>query len=243
MKKIFSFLLILGIMIGLSPIKSSAETKNEQLMTESELENMKIELIKEGVTEDTAEKLKNKMADGKLLDSMILDESKAIDTQTIKNPDGSEQQTLTFPDGSIITKGIEYANFSNNTTNPLITTFGTGISGGSCTSGSGYSVCKNKKVYYSNPGVWKIYFHANYEMINGGYDKITWVGNEGTWLSAGTVSDPLVRIIKRTENANGKAQARYSVYMFLGGSYGTLTRSVSLYVGKDSASVKGNTYY
>lgn len=129
--------------------------------------------------------------------------------------------------------------------------FGVGTSGGSTTSGSGYFNVTKVNVYYENPGVWKMNEQVSYTIANGGYDQITFAGNESTWLVGGTLGNPYCRILSPTgavvstgnESASGPTEARYSAYLYIGGSYGTLTRSVSLLVGHDTATPQGNTYY
>jgi len=241
MKKILAVLFAFSMIFSLLPSNSLADSNQEGFsMTDEELENMKEELMKYGVSSDVADSLSNKIRNGQPLDSMLMDVEDAIDVEVKKHSDGSEEHIYTFPDGSITVVGVEYAPFYNE---GEVTTFGTGISGGSCTTGSGYTSCTNRKVYYNNPGVWEISFRANYTYVQGGYDSISWAGNESVWMVGGTIGNPYCRIIRSKETSFQKAEARFSVYLYLGGQYGTQTRSVSLLVGGDTATARGNNYY
>lgn len=219
--------------------KQEQKQKTGLILSTEELKNVEEQLKKYNVNEKTTKKLVKKLEKQEPLDSMILDVSDAVKTDKIETDTGYEA-IYTFADGSISIMGVEELNKLND---GGFTTMGTGIEGGSCTGGSGYMNCSNKKVYYENPGVWEISFKANYTFVYGGYDKITWAANQSVWMVGGTTGSPSMRIIRGTETAYDKAEARFSIYLYLGGSYGTLTRSVSLILGADSATARGNTYY
>jgi hypothetical protein len=242
MKKLFSLLFTIMLIMSLLPSNSLASSSNEEglKMTDEELENMKEELIKYDVNNEIAENLAHKIKNGQPLDSMIMDIEDAISFKVKKHADDSEEYIYTFPDGSITVVGVEYAPFYNN---GGFTIQSTGISEGSCSSGSGYTSCTNRKIYYLNPGVWEMSFRANYTYVSGGYDYISWAGNESIWMVGGTVGNPYCRIIRSTETSSQKAEARFSAYLYLGGQYGTQTRSISLILGNDKAVAQGNTYY
>lgn len=251
--KLVKLLIVLGLalVVGagvLSPnqnvVAFAAEKKEQKqhtgiFLTKTELDNVKVELQKYGVDNKTIKKLVTKLANQEVLDSMLYDTDSAISVKKIETSTGYEE-VHTFSDGSISVTGVEELDKLND---GGFTTMGTGISGGSCTGGSGYMNCSNRKVYYSNPGVWEMSFRANYTYVSGGYDYISWSGNQSTWLIYGTIGDPYRRIIRSKETAFNKAEARYSAYLYIGGSYGTQTRSVSLIVGGNSAYARGNTYY
>ncbi|PLR85835.1 hypothetical protein [Bacillus sp. V33-4] len=220
-------------------IEQKQVQKTGLVLNQEELKNVETELQKYNVDEKTINKLVKKLEKQVPLDSMILDDSDAVSVTKIENATGYEA-VHTFADGSISVVGVEEL---EKIADGGFTTMGTGISGGSCSGGTGYLNCSNKKVYYSNPGVWEISFRANYTYVYGGYDKITWANNESIWMVGGTNGDPSMRIIRGTETAFKKAEARFSTYLYLGGAYGTQTRSVSLILGGDSASARGNTYY
>jgi len=199
------------------------------------------ELKKYDVKPNIINKLVKKLANNQPLDSMLYGEEQAVSLEKKETETGYEE-IHTFADGSISVVGVELLDKINNSGE--ITTLGTGISGGSCSGGTGYMNCTNKKVYYSNPGVWEMSFRADYSFAYGGaYDSITWIGNWSIWQVGGTYSNPSLRYIKSKENSLGKAEARLSATLVLGSNYGTQTRSVSLLVGSDTASARGNNYY
>lgn len=239
---------------GALPIISHAEETNSVEITsadkqtlfldissfsDEDIVNIKSELQNYGVTEETSQKLVEKLEQGIPLDSMLYDESQAIDVKKIPTLTGYNS-IYTFKDGSIIISSTEELETILSNVNLQK---GVGISGGSTSSGSGYFNGTNRKVYYSNPGVWEISFKANYSLVQGGYDTISWVGNHNVTMLMGTVGSPSCRIMRSKETATQKAEARLSVYLYIGGSYGTQTRSVSLLVGGDSATARGNNYY
>lgn len=219
--------------------KQEQKQKTGLVLSTEELKNVEEQLKKYNVNKKTTKKLVKKLEKQEPLDSMILDVSDAVKSDKIETDTGYEA-IYTFADGSISIIGVEEL---NKLSDGGFTTMGTGIEGGSCSGGSGYMNCSNKKVYYDNPGVWEISFRANYTYVYGGFDKITWAANESVWMVGGTTGTPSMRIIRGTETAYNKAEARFSTYLYLGGQYGTLTRSVSLILGADSATARGNTYY
>lgn len=209
-------------------------------LTPANVQNIKSELKENGVTEEVSQSLIDKLNNGVAFDSMLYGEEDAVTVDTIPTMTGYKT-TYTFTDGSITTSSTEELESVLNNT---MSTFATGIKGGSTSSGTGYFNGSNREVYYTNPGVWSISFKANYSLTQGSYDKITWVGKHNiTMIIAGTMNDVSLRIIRGTETFNQKAEARLSTYLTLGGGYGTMTRSVSLIVGGDAASARGNTYY
>jgi hypothetical protein len=245
--KLAKLLVVLGlaIVIGVSnfgtnqTVAHAAEKKTDLVFKQKDLKNVKTELQKYGVDDETIKNLTTKLANQEAIDSMIYDIDKAVSVKRTETPTGYEE-IYTFADGSISVSGVEEL---DKLVEGGFTTMSTGIEDGSCTGGSGYTNCSNRKVYYLNPGVWEISFRANYSYVQGGYDKISWASNQSVWMVYGTTGDPSMRIIRSTETAYNKAEARFSVYLYLGGSYGTLTRSVSLLLGGDTASARGNTYY
>ncbi|MGP7819353.1 hypothetical protein [Niallia sp. 01092] len=255
--KLFKAIIISGLalatffgteIIGVSPneIALAAEKNQDQtqktglVFKQKDLVKVKEELQKYNVDNETINKLISKLKNQEPLDSMLYDTDQAVNVDKIDTSTGYEE-VFTFADGSITVTGVELA---DKISSPgTITTKGTGIEGGSCSGGSGYVNCNYRKVYYLNPGVWEISFRANYTYVNGGYDYISWAGDQSVWEIYGSIGSPSCRIIRSKETSFNKAEARFSVYLYIGGSYGTLTRSVSLIVGGDSAYARGNTYY
>jgi hypothetical protein len=164
-------------------------------------------------------------------------------TSEKKVTNGGETTRYTFPDGSVAVSTVEDvpANQSStqdsaNTIKPL------SISGGSCTSGSGYVSCSNRTVSYQL-ATYGYSFTATYEEVNGAYDKIDSAGNWNIWTAGGTYANASMRIIHSTESASYNAEARLSAQINLADGTGSLTRSLSLIVGDDSARDQWNSYY
>lgn len=262
LKPLISLSLVALLSVGIGgPAQNSFAVEDPPLETavafkSEDLANLRVELSKYGVNNETIEKLTKKLKEQKPIDSMVYDVDKAVSYTKIETSNGYEA-VYTFEDGSIIVTGVEdldtleesQANKPlsvqkfNKFTSKNIGTLGTGVKGGSCIGGSGYTSCNNVEVYYSNPGVWEMSFKANYSIAYGAYDSITWIGNWSIWQVGGTYSNPSLRYIKQREDGFGKAEARLSATLVLGSNYGTMTRSVSFLLGSDSATARGNTYY
>lgn len=80
----------------------------------------------------------------------------------------------------------------------------TGISGGSCQSGSGYKACTDRLVKTSYV-LYGAQFRADYELINGGYDHIDKVYNN---ITTGLASQQSFNLVYSTENASRDAYAQ-----------------------------------
>lgn len=121
-----------------------------------------------GVSEETSKALAEKLRNVIALDSMILDETDAVRTSEIPTLTGYNT-IYHFADGSILVSSAEVYD-------KLVAASkmrGTGITGGTISSGTGYTNGKNRTVYYENPGVCKISFKADYGLVNGGFDSIS----------------------------------------------------------------------
>lgn len=178
------------------------------------------------------------MNKGEVIDSMLYDESQSVSSKKIPTLTGYDE-VYTFADGSIIvTQTEELDKLIEN--QYLLKEVG--ITGGSTSGGSGYVNATNRYVYYNIPGVAHFSFYANYSYVKGGYDSISWVGNHSVSVIGGSSSDQYLRRIRTTENAGGKAEARLSANIT---PYGlaTMSKSISLIVGGDTATARGNGYY
>lgn len=67
--------------------------------------------------------------------------------------------------------------------------------------------------------------------------------NRTVTTAGGTATNQSLTIKKKTENANGVAEARLSADINLANSVSSFSRSLSLKVGKDKASATFNSYY
>ncbi len=228
------FVISLSLLATPSASLALEEKEHDLKLTNEDLSHLQEELVKYDVEAEIAKSLSEKLNSGQLLDSMTMTEEDAVDSRIKKHLDGSEEKLYIYPDGSITVAGVEP---------DKITAFAEGIKGGSCRTGTGYTNCTNKVVYYKNPGVWEISFRANYTFQRSQFDIISRVYNHSVWMIGGTAQDPSLRMLKSKENSAGPAKARFSTYLNLGGSYGTLTRSVELRVGNNRAKVYAAKYY
>lgn len=69
-------------------------------------------------------------------------------------------------------------------------------------------------------------------------DSIQWAENWNIWTAGGTYTNPNMRIILSKETSNAKAEARLSATLNLANGGGSISRSLSLIVGKDSATAR-----
>lgn len=234
-KAISALLLTLALSLLIGPDNTAAASEDEELkVTNQQMDNFINEYAEYGVDENTANQLLEKVLNGQAIDSMVMDEDQAIERKVITNEkEKIFEEVLTFPDGSITVIGVEH---DINEISPL----STGIGGGSCSSGSGYSNCKNKRVYYNTLGLYQLSFYADYSIVNKGYDSIGRIYNSSI-SGLGTINQQSFRIIKKKENSSGRAEARLSVRMNISGT--THNRSLSLLVGSNKATARGNTFY
>ncbi|MGE6855237.1 hypothetical protein [Bacillus sp. FSL K6-2841] len=241
MKKLVLLFVVIFTTIGLSlPQQVSAqETQNDSSkdqigFTKEQLDKVKQNMEIEGVvSSETQDKLLKKLAKGEALDSFVLPEEKAVNTIKKETGDGYEI-TYIFADGSYSKSAVDEPGFS---------VAGVGIEKGKCQGGSGYVNCSGRKIYYNNSGTFSLSFKANYSLIQGGFGSITSAGKWNIWTVTGSYSNPKMRIIRKKETDFKKAEARLSATLVIGGGIGSITRSVSLIVGKNKAKAQGNTYY
>ncbi|MFV5960560.1 hypothetical protein [Bacillus sp. AK25] len=241
MKKLVFLFVITFATIGLSlPQQVSAQEtqsnspKDQSGFTKDQLEKVKQNMENEGVVSfETQDKLLKKLANGEALDSFILPEEKAVDTIK-KETDNGYEITYIFADGSYTQSAVDEPGFS---------VLKVGITDGKCQGGSGYTNCSGRKVYYNNSGTFSLSFKASYTHVQGGFDSISSAGKWNIWTVTGSYSNPKMRIIRKKETDFKKAEARLSATLVIGGGIGSITRSVSLIVGKDKAKAQGNTYY
>lgn len=226
-------------------IKQSQLEKRESTFSKEDLKKVQENLIQMGVDKETTKELINKLENGGVLDADVLSDEDAINTiKSVK--DDTTTVTYVYPDGSrsqSISEEMETDELVavlNSQNNGGFST--QSISGGSCSSGSGYAYCSNRKIsrQYSTYGY---SFYASYELVNGGYDRISYAGNWNIWTAGGTYTNQSMRTIRGTETYSYNAEARLSATLNLGNSAGSITRSLSLHVGDDKAWDTWNQYY
>lgn len=232
---ILSFCFVLGGSIT----TFAQDNTDNSIITDEQVSEVKTEFMNYGVTESVADDLIEKLKSGKLLDSMIYTEDKAINHEVrVNKATGEEAEVYLFEDGSFISMEVEdVVDFSEPGITPY---FGVKVSGGSCKSTAKAYNCTKKKVSYGT-GVWKMQFLADYSIVNGGRDTINKIYGESI-SGAVNSSGERFRYIRKTETSSKKAHARYSAKLSYAG-YAQQVRSISLYVGKNKASAKGYTHY
>jgi hypothetical protein len=216
----------------------SSYTSNESTLTAEDIAEIRNNLVDMGINNTTVKKLIKKLENGGVIDADIMLPEQAVSSEE-KVENGIKTITYTFPDGS---RSRITSQVVPSQTAPSGNIGIQSISGGSCQSGSGYVVCTNRKVSYQL-ATYGYSFYADYQLVNQAYDKINWAGNWNIWSAGGTVSSQSMRIIRATESVSGKAEARLSAVINLANGAGSLTRSLSLLVGGDSATDKWNQYY
>lgn len=248
MKKLVSAI-ALGVLVtsgSLFSVSSASAAENVEVSQE-DLAAVKSNFVDLGIDENTIEKLLERFKNGQEIDADVLDVGQAVSKHTVREGDVSTT-TYTFADGSRSQTEEEKLTLNElpSGLKPVSTNSGgfstMSISGGKCTSGSGYSSCSGRKVSYRT-GTYGYSFYASYSLANGAYDKITSAGKWNVWTAGGTVTNPKMRTIRANETGNNKAEARLSAVLNLGNSAGSLTRSLSLIVGSDKAYSRWNSYY
>lgn len=225
-------LILVGLMSSNEVLAATLETNPNYIVEDNSVETVsksREDVIKwfkdNGVDQETINELMNKLDNNEPLDS--INPSMKSMGRCVYSDD--TQTKVVYPDGSISITGLEGGEIIESPKSRA------GLSGGSGSSGSGYSSRRGVKVYH-NSGVVDMSYYANYTFVQGGYDKIDGVYNKkcvsylGTWtyLSFGRQ--------KITENLNGPARARFEViYNANAGTEASCNYWLDIRVGKDSA--------
>lgn len=249
MKKIASLALSLSIIgsLGFSNLEGYAVEENDvSIYTSEELKVIRENILDSGTPTNIANSLVEKVNKGYILDADILDVKEALNT-VVTDENNIKTTTYIFEDGSRTQITEETIPFNEPPKIPnddiTIQPFSAGtITGGSCSTGSGYESCTNRVIKGGTP-TYTFKFIATYQIVKGGYDKIVSVDNRTVTTAGGTATNQSLTIKKKTENANGVAEARLSADINLANSVSSFSRSLSLKVGKDKASATFNSYY
>lgn len=222
----------------------SVEQQNMLRYSQEDYELIKQKQVEKGVEPEKADELINKLKNGEVLDADILSPEQAVKkvkevngelvTITYFFPDGSASQTQ-FTDPSVKVGELKYGK-----TRGYISP--NSISGGSCSTGTFTTSCTNRLVSYQL-ATYGFSFYADYTLVRYDYDSIQWAGNWNIWTAGGTYTNPSMRIIRSKETSNEKAEARLSATLNLANAGSSISRSLSLIVGKDSATDSWNAYY
>lgn len=226
MKRI-TFLTVLFISIFLSGMTGFAnELNTNKIFISDEIKlEIKQSLSELNIDEETQIKLINKLEQGEIWDCM----DKSLVAQIPDNYfDISEDEPIkryTFPDGSVIEQRIEIPNMM----------YPSAISGGTVSSGSGYSTYKGVKVSKTS-GLMGMGFYADYTIVQNGSDIIENIYDRWVKVVGGSYSVSTFEITRRTEVSSSPAMAKLIADIsWVGGITGSGTEWLYLNVGKDKA--------
>lgn len=177
-----------------------------------------------GVAEATQERLIDGLNRGAFPDSFT--DAAPVNEKTLKT-ETSVLTIRTFADGSISTTGI---NASPASTSRGVTPLS--VSGCTVSSGSGYRTFTNCKVEGTNGNV-SVWFYANYTLVQGAADYISWYGSAAASSVPGSTSKPFWSVVRLNELAGTRAQVSATTTWSYG--VGSQTYTTSLGVGGDSA--------
>lgn len=230
-----AFLGISSFTLGIDA-KASTDLVSEQSAESVTFSAESLQLIREnqlemGSSEETVDQLIENYLNGGLSDADLLGSEEAISVSTSVEGE-TTTKTYVYPDGSraqLIEKAM-----------PIVTTF-SGISGGTCQSTSVGTECKNKFVENKLPA-YSYSFYVNYYINRYGSDSIQWAGNFNIWMAGGNYANPNCRIVTPV-NTSWDSEARLSAQLNVGGEIGSITRSLSFYVGNDKTDWSWNSYY
>lgn len=244
MKKIFSLIMTLTLVIGISATQAFAKDTSSKVNQDvTKAKHVSLEkFAKEywapyGMNEKTQQKLIKEIKSGKQIDSMrpeMLSQAKVKKFTKVNTKGDVEKVTeYVYPDGSINVDTITLPKDTVNSSN----TSNTGISPnaitlGSQTSGSGYHAFKGAEIHRT-AGVVSASFYADFELIQGAYDLIQSVYNDNITI-AGSYIIQSFGIVKANEDASGDALAELVFEGTSTGSYISTTFRMQFFVGNDT---------
>ncbi|MFB7159163.1 MULTISPECIES: hypothetical protein [unclassified Lysinibacillus] len=233
-------LAVLGISgFGFGTIDAKASTDLNQtkesatVFSDDGLQSIKENQLKMGSNEETADKLIEKYKNGGMADADLMGFEDAVSSSTAVIGEITST-TYVFPDGSRAQATVD------KTQSSAIQRIG--ISGGSCQTTSGGTECKGVKV--SNKlAAYGYEYQVNYWLNRYGNDSIMWQGNPNIWMAGGTYASMSLRKVTPV-NTTWDDEARLSAQLNVGGDVGSITRSLSFYVGnRNKTDVKWNSFY
>ncbi|MBG9692714.1 hypothetical protein V4V34_07115 [Lysinibacillus sphaericus] len=184
------------------------ESQEKVQLTQEALDYMTSFLNKYHVDNETQRDLLEKVSNGELLDSNLNKEP--INTYTVESNNVTENVAV-FEDGSIAVTSVdlseatieEVPNTEKNSA--MISPFS--ISGGSITSGSGYTNYKNAYINQSTLTI-AAAFYADFTVVNGVGSYITYV-NQGYYLKVytGYASGDSLTVVNAKETGSQPAEA------------------------------------
>lgn len=194
-------------------------------------DEIRLELKKNGISQETQDKLITKLKNGEKWDSMNPEKLKEIPKDYFKlNNKTSETKRYVFSDGSFIEQSVEIT--------PVYSL--RSVDGGDISNGTGYHNVKGAKVHV-NKGFVSLGFMADYTLVNNADDSIDNVYGEWIKVIGGTYSDRNLRIVSSKEGVNGPAKAELTGDVSYGGNIVAAgTERLNLFVGSDKAWTETN---
>ncbi|MCR2043797.1 hypothetical protein NSA23_06645 [Anaerosalibacter massiliensis] len=226
MKKFFiSSILLLTIILG-GGITCYADSVESNVVNLSEEDKLEIrEMLDElNIDKTTQDNLINKLENNQIWDCMDEEQVSKIPENYFNVSIDEPVKRYTFPDGSVIETKLEL---------PMISP--SAVTGGSVSSGSGYTSVRGAKVS-TKKGLVGMGFYADYTNVNGAYDYISRVYDSWVKVVGGSYSNRKLKIVKKREDISGPAEAKLSADVsWVGGVTGAGTEWLKLRVGKDKA--------
>jgi hypothetical protein len=234
-KKIIFALIFVLTLGGLGLGITSSEASQKEKITKEEEQQLKENFLNMGIADKTADKLVKKVIKGELLDSQKEEELDKHKDQLVVSTEDAPQY-IEFDDGSRISLSVEEEKPAFNALD-----YATGtVKANSCQSGTGYKNCSVTARY--NDGIWNIYFNAQVNSVQGGYDKISSISREGVDAVMYNVAFKKFKILRGTETSTAAAKAEYTnQFTHKLGLY-TLSRSLTLYAEDDKTYARLNYY-
>lgn len=220
LKSVSTALITVAIMLGLSHGAAWAGPSNSGGNVDNgTVDAFRSFLVENGVSHANVEVILENFQHGRLPDSAT--GGKPVRIEQIERDDTVVQRAF-YADGSVSVSGREVGSADVGLRS---------VSSCSVSSGSGYVVYRNCLIFGGN-GLVGMSFHANYQIVQGGYDSITWHGAPGQGCMV-TCDTPYFAGMKANENSGGAAYAVY--YMRVTYYIPTRTSVLTLNVGSDSA--------
>ncbi|MFF2532095.1 hypothetical protein ACFVS2_24630 [Brevibacillus sp. NPDC058079] len=229
----------LVLCLAVVPTFAMAEQKVE--LSKSSGSSLKNSMNKLNIDIQTQDELINKLQNGQMLDSENPKELSKVPEDALTPSLDDPVKRYTFPDGSVIENGIEIisktefdkdgnvlAEYNKGNAGEIGTLSSEEIIKSKC--GSGYCIY-TLKVYHDRAGV-EAYFMATVNIINGGADKITSVGDYYIYTLYGSSSNENLDINRGTE-LEGSAPAAATL-KFTWSAVGSSTMKLRLNVENDS---------
>lgn len=220
-----ALLCLFSLMVGLvAPVGSAVADEKEELTPE--LQEIVDVYLQNGVDESVALNVAERIGAGELVDAVQMSTYQAVEVGTSVGADGTESTTYHYPDGSIEVLSLVPLANAPGQMQPM------SISG--CITSGTPGAQSGCQVSYWSANI-QMRFSATYALIWDSYDAIYSVYDNYCSGLGGTTSLVSFGILKNVENGYGPASADLKVQWNGYGGVGSVTKSLRLYVGGNSA--------